>query len=598
MLKIARRGRGPQPILSLILLVSLVLGGTACWPLPDSGPAAPPTEPVSGAATATAGAPGTVGREPTAVVPLPSAASATPGPTYTPAAEDGAQQLTMIGGDDDPATLDPALANDTGTAFILRQLFSGLMRFDDDLNVVPDLAAARPAISEDGKTYTFVLRGDVRWPDGRAVTTADVVYSLERATDPALAAPQPGSSLPAALYLSDIAGVREKLAGQAKTVSGLKAVDAYTLSITLVAPQAAFLAKLTEGPGVVVDRQNVEGGGAEWYRHPVGTGPFRLREWQAHDHLTMVPNPAYYAGAPRLAQVTLLLGASAAGGLVQYEQGQVELTYVAADDLARVADPTNPLSSELVTVPELSTTYLGFNAAQPPFDDPNVRAAFSLALDRDKTARVMFKSKVRPAAGIVPPEMPGYHSLIAPTLLDVTRARQLLTESAYRGAANLPRITLYSTGGEIGPMVQAVLKQNLGVDLELRAVDWADYLDGLSRNEYGLFLLAWGADWPEPSSFLDSLFRSDSPENHLGFNDPAVDAALDQAAAERDPARRNQLYAQLEQTILASTPVVPLLHSMDYLLVRPYVHGIRLTPLGILSLRDAYLTSRTGEESP
>jgi ABC-type transport system substrate-binding protein len=210
----------------------------------------------------------------------------------------------------------------------------------------------------------------------------------------------------------------------------------------------------------------------------------------------------------------------------------------------------------------------------------------------------MFKSKVRPAAGIVPPEMPGYHSLIAPTPLDVTRARQLLTESAYHGAANLPRITLYSTGSEIGPMVQAVLKENLGVDIELRAVEWADYLAGLSRGEYGMFLLAWGADWPEPSSFLDSLFRSDSPENHLGFNDPQVDAALDQAAAERDPAKRNTLYAQLEQTILASTPVVPLLHSVDYVLIRPYVHGIHLTPLGILSLRDATLSSRTGEESP
>ena len=356
----------------------------------------------------------------------------------------------MIGGEDDPVTLDPALANDTGTGFIIRQLFSSLVRFDDNLNVVPDLAATLPALSDDGKTYTFVLRGDVRWPDGRAVTAADVVYSLERATEPGPGRAAAGSSLPAALYLSDIAGVREKLAGQAKTVSGITAVDTYTLNITLTAPQAAFLAKLTAGPGSVVDRQNVETGGAEWYRHPVGTGPFRLREWQAHDHMTLVPNPAYYAGAPKLAQVTLLLGASAAGGLIQYEQGQVDLTYVAADDLARVADPGNPLSTELVTVPELSTTYLGFNMAQAPFDDPKVRAAFSLALDRDKMARVMFKSKVRPAAGIVPTDMPGYHSLIAPTTLDVTRARQLLTESAYHGAANLPRITLYSTGGRSG----------------------------------------------------------------------------------------------------------------------------------------------------
>ncbi len=558
-----------------------------------SSPISTPTE-----SSSVANTPPATDAVPPIVAPTLVAATPDAGPTYTPAPESGDQQLTMIAGADDPPTLDPALANDTDTAFILRQLFSGLVRFDDQLNVVPDLASALPSISADGLIYTFVLRGDVRWPDGRVLTSADVVYSLERATDPALAAPGPGSSLPAALYLSDIAGVGDKLAGQAKTVSGIKAVDPSTLSITLTAPRASFLAKLTVGPGFVVDRQNVETGGAEWYRHPVGTGPFRLREWQAHDHMTLVPNPAFYGGAPKLAQVTLELGANAAGGLIQYEQGLVDVTGIASDDLARVGDPSNPLSTELVTVPELSTTYLGFNTAQPPFDDPKVRQAFSLALDRDKTARVMFKSKVRPAAGIVPPDMPGYHSLIAPTTLDVTQARQLLNDSAYHGSANLPRITLYTTGGEIGPMVQAVLKENLGVDVELRAVAWSDYLAGLSHRQYGLFLLAWGADWPEPSSFLDSLFRSDSPENHLAFNDPAVDDMLDQAAAERDPLARNRLYAQLEQTILASTPVVPLLHSVDYLLIRPYVHGIHPTPLGILSLRDAYLTSRTGDETP
>jgi peptide/nickel transport system substrate-binding protein/oligopeptide transport system substrate-binding protein len=226
-----------------------------------------------------------------------------------------------------------------------------------------------------------------------------------------------------------------------------------------------------------------------------------------------------------------------------------------------------------------------------------VRQAFSLAIDRGKIARVLFQERVRPAVGLVPPELPGYPSLLAPTTLDVTQAQQLLAESPYHGGANLPRVTFYTSGSDIGPAVQAVLQQNLEVEVELRSLEWSDFLDGLRQRRFPMYLLTWSADWPDPSTFLDSLFRSTSPENHLAFNDPQVDAALDAAQEERDPAARARRYAELEKTILEGTPVVPLLHNVTYMLVRPYVHGVRVTPLGILSLRDASLSSRTGDDA-
>jgi peptide/nickel transport system substrate-binding protein/oligopeptide transport system substrate-binding protein len=585
------RLRACQPYLTLLLLTGLVLGGSACRALPDSGSSARPALTPGAPLTGTPALP-TVAPDDTPAATAPAVAA----PTYTLAPESGDQQLTMIGGADDPPTLDPALASDSQSLFVVRQLFSGLVRLDDSLNVVPDLAAALPSVSADGKIYTFTLRKDARWPDGQTVTADDVAYSIERATDPALAAPAPGSSLPAALYLTDIVGVEDKLAGKAPTVAGMTVVDAATIRFTLTGPRAVFLARLTAGPGFVVDRRNVAEGGAAWYKRPAGTGPFRLREWLPHDSMTLVPNPAYYGGAPRLAQVTLLLGANAAGGLVQYEQGVVDLAEVGTGDLARVSDPASPLSTELVQAPELSTTYIGFNVTMAPFDDPQVREAFSLVIDRTKIAQVMFNERVRAARGLVPPDMPGYQSQVTPPALDVTRARQLLAESAYHGSANLPRVTFYTTGSDIGPMVQAVLKQTLGVEVELRALEWSDYLDGLSRRQFPMYLLTWSADWPDPSSFLDSLFRSGSPQNCCAFADAQVDEALDAAQAEQDPAARARAYAALEQTLLEQAPVLPLLHNVTYMLIRPYVHGVRVTPLGILSLRDAYLTSRTGEE--
>ena len=188
--------------------------------------------------------------------------------------------LDLFGGLDDPRTLDPALASDTQSQFFVRQLcrrpgaagrrYAGRAR----------LAAALPEVSEDGLVYTFTLRSGVTWPDGTALVAGDVAYSLERATDPALAAPQAADTLPAALYLAGIVGVAEKLAGQVPTLDGVQTPDPQTVVITLVEPQSFFLHKLTVGPAAVVDRRNLLAGGSSWWRSPQATGPFRVREWR------------------------------------------------------------------------------------------------------------------------------------------------------------------------------------------------------------------------------------------------------------------------------------------------------------------------------
>jgi peptide/nickel transport system substrate-binding protein/oligopeptide transport system substrate-binding protein len=512
------------------------------------------------------------------------AATQSPTPANLKAAD---QVFTLIGSVDDPPTLDPALASDSTSAELIRHLFSGLVRLDDTLAVVPDLAAALPELSADGRTYTFRLRPGLRWPDGRAVTADDVRYSLERATDPALAAPQPGTSLPAGLYLNDIVGVPERLAGAPGPLKGVNVLAPDTIALTISTPRAYFLQKLVTF--YVVDRRNVEAGDRDWYRHPQGTGPFRLQDWRSGDRITLVPNPTYYGGAPHLRQVNFLLGEAATGGLVQYEQGLIDFVGVPADDVDRVQDPAGPLHAELHVTPGLSTTYLGFNMSKPPFDDPKVREAFSLVVNRDKIARVMFNGRVEQAAGIVPTALPGYTPTVTVPALDIARARQLLAESRYHGASGLPRIAVYSNGGDIGPMLQQVFKAALGVGIEVRVQDWAEYLAGLHRGDYQAFISGWEADWPEPSTFLEALFRSTSPENETGLRDPEVDGTLDRAAATPDPAQRYALYAAAEQRALAATPLVPLFHSVNYELLRSYVHGVTITPLGILNLKDAYI---------
>jgi oligopeptide transport system substrate-binding protein len=501
-----------------------------------------------------------------------------------PAGPAPAQTLTLLGGADDPPTLDPALADDVASVQIIRHVFSGLVRLDNNLAVASDLAVALPDISPDGRTYTFHLRHGVQWPDGHALTADDVRYSLERATDPALAPGRAGASLPAALYLSDIAGAPARLGGAPGPLAGVRVVATDTVALTISAPRGYFLQKLASF--WVVDRRNVESGGAEWFRHPAGTGPFRLLEWQPGDHIALGPNPTYFGGAPRLSRVTFLLGEAATGGLVQYEQGRIDYVSVPVDDVDRVQDPAGPLSRELQVVPSLSTTYLSFNTTKPPFDDVKVRQAFSLVIDRDKIARVMFNGRVQRAVGLVPAALPGYHSIAAPDF-DVAEARRLLAESRYGGPGALPRIAIYAPNGDIGVMLQAVFKQNLGVDVEVRSRDLAPFLAGAQRGDFQAFVMAWEADWPDPSNFLEALFRGGGPENLSHFASAPLDAALDAAGAETDPARRDALYAAAERQALAAAPLVPLLHRVNYALLRSTVRGVTITPIGIIDLRGA-----------
>ena len=299
----------------------------------------------------------------------------------------------------DPLTLDPAVASEMTSHDYIMQLFSGLVCLDDNLEPAPDIAQ-RWQVSHDGRTYTFYLRHDVRFHNGREVKAEDFKYSWQRAC-----APDTGSQT-AATYLGDIVGVREVLAGKTKEISGVRVIDDYTLQVTIDAPKSYFLSKLTYPTAFVVDGVNVESGG-EWWRSPNGTGPFKLRQWDENNWLVLERNELYYGELAKVNFVTFHLW----GGVPMnmYETGEIDVTSVCLHYIDKVTDESGPFHRELAVVPELSLYYVGFNTSKPPFDDVNIRRAFSQAIDKDKLVSLMFRGMVQPADGILPPGMPGYN---------------------------------------------------------------------------------------------------------------------------------------------------------------------------------------------
>ncbi len=561
-------------LLLAVLAVALLTGGatSAAIPLPQlTATSLPTTTPLPTATPLP-----TQALEPTAV------ASPTATPTRPPVSTTR-QTLVIPGGE--PPSLDPALASDSTSHPYIVEIYSGLVKLDRNLRVRPDIAE-RWELSPDGKTYTFYLRKDVRFHDGRPATARDFKYSIERAADPAL------KSATAATYLGDIVGVKDKLANRATSVSGVRVIDDYTVAITIAEPRSYFLAKLTYPTTCFVDQANIEQGGPTWFNKPNGTGPFKLLEYTRGQRIVLGANELFYEAPPLVSRVEFVLSDFS---MAMYEGGRLDMIGVGSSSIDRVSDPSNPLNKELAVSPQLSTQFVIFNTHKPPFDDVLVRQAFTLAIDREQIVQVGYRGLPLLANSILPPGMPGYANPPAP-VYDPTLARQLLAQSKYAG--KLPDIvwSVSGTGGSVAPSIQAMvemLKTNLGVNVSVQQTEWSAFLARMHDPERGgmqIYSMGWSADYVDPENFVDVLFRSSGESNYSLYSNPAVDKSLDQAAQEKDLETRLKLYQQAERMILADYPVMPLTHGRSYTLTKPYVKDLANTATTVSRLRYVWLS--------
>jgi oligopeptide transport system substrate-binding protein len=473
-----------------------------------------------------------------------------------------------------PRTIDPATTHG-GPGGVEGHIFSGLVMLDTDLQIRPDLAAGWD-VTDEGTLYTFYLRRNAVFHDGRPVTAADVIFSWERAADPAT-----GSDT-VQTYLGDIVGVRELGAGEAGHISGLRALDDHTLEVRIDAPKVYFLAKLTYPVAFVVDRHNVVE--PNWQYQANGSGPFRLQVWRDDEIMILARNERYYGQPAAVEHVVYLMGAGIPLSL--YETGQIDVVGVSGSSLERVQDPNNALSNQLRTGINMCTSFIGLNSRIPPFDDPLVRQAFNYAVDKERLIETLHRGNALPAVGLLPPGMPGYSGRQPGYPYDPEKARALLAEAGYEDPADFP-LLVYSTAGygDVGSLVTAVItmwQQNLGVTIEPLLVDPYIYYDELYAGNVGdLFSFGWCADYPDPENFLDVILHSESRQNLGGYHNPALDTLLEEARVERDVTARLALYAEIEAQVVEEAPVVFLSHSLAAVLVKEHVHNYELVPISV-----------------
>ncbi len=512
-----------------------------------------------------------------------SSPGASPAAGSTPLPDRVEGELRLFG--PDPITLDPACASDAGSAEYIVEVFSGLVSFDRELNLIPDIASGWD-ISDDGTVYTFHLRTNVQFHDGsRRVTASDFKFSMERALNPRT------QSTVGEVYLDDIVGARAFVSGEANEVTGIRVIDDNTLEITIDAPKSYFLAKLSYPTGFVVDQREVGDStcfsGANWTLRPNGTGPFRLAEWSLGQRIELEANSRYYLDPmPSLAKVTYILAGGSA--LIMYETDEIDLTGVGVNDIERIRDLNDPLNAEFVEVESMDTFYIGFNTQEPPFNDRRVRQALAMAIDKEFLADTILKELVVAANGILPPGIPAYNPNLEGLPYDPDRALELLDDAGGPELLNDKVLLTSGRGASLGPIVDALLlmwEQNLGVTITVQQEDFGLFLRDLDEGDFDMFDLGWIADYPDPQNFLDIKLHSQSDNNETAYSNPQVDELLEQARTEPVEETRFRLYREAEAIIVQDAPWIPLYHGKANALIKPYVEGYVVPPFVIPNLR-------------
>jgi oligopeptide transport system substrate-binding protein len=503
-----------------------------------------------------------------------------------PATPSGEQLFRVTGPIVGPETIDPAMVRDLSSAFLTRLMFRGLVVFDAELNPALELAE-RVEISGDGLTYTFAMDPKAVFHSGRAITAQDVVFSFTRAVNPKTAGGQ-AALLSGPTFLSSIAGVAEMLAGTTETLSGITAIDDATVEITLSAPSSPFLMKLGAAATSIVDPDDVAKGDG-WWMTPNGSGPFHISEWTPGQQMVLTPVSTFVDGAPALQKVQILLGPNAGSAFNLYQAEKVDICGIGSNDVDRVTSTESGLADQLVQSDLFATEYAAFRTDAAPMDDLNVRKAVAMSFPRAKIAEVQFGGHVNVAEGLVPNGMLGVPWPVKALPYDPDAAKAAFAESKYAGVAEVDPIQIYSTGNSFVPALREAVKNVLGLELDAVTVQSTEFFDGLALRQYPAYGLYWGADYPDPSTFLGSLFQTGSSDNYIDYSNPDFDALMDEAATEQDIAKRAETYMKAQQLLIDDAVLIPTYHDVGYMLLKPGVKGFEYTPLGLLQLETIWI---------
>ncbi|WP_247887157.1 ABC transporter substrate-binding protein [Azospirillum sp. SYSU D00513] len=478
---------------------------------------------------------------------------------------------------DDLATLDPAIGYDWQNFSIIKAMFSGLMAYE------PGSTKLRPNLAEsyeqtaDGLAYTFKLRQGVKFHNGRELTAEDVKYSIQRAVNPATQSP--GQS-----FFSMIKGYEEAAKGDG-TLSGITVVDPHTVRIELSRPDATFLHVMAINFSYAVPKEEVEKHGADFGRHPVGTGAFKMAEWTLGQRLVLERNPDYFEkGLPHLDQISFEIGQDPSVALLRLQRGEVD---VLGDGIppAKYLEVRNDAKNKDLVLEgnQLQTGYITMNTRMKPFDDVRVRQAVNMAVNKDRVVRII-NGRAAPANQPLPPAMPGYAKDYKGYGFDQAKAKELLKAAGY---PNGFETEILATNTDPNPRIVQAIQQDLsavGIKAQVKTLAQANVVAAGGEEKGAAMIwsggMAWIADFPDPSNFYGPILGCGSAVqggwNWAWYCNKDLDALADKANAMVDPAKEQERIATWSTVftkVMEDAPWVPVFNEKRIIMRSPRMAG-------------------------
>lgn len=484
----------------------------------------------------------------------------------------------------DPVSLDPAHISESEGFRIGVMVFDGLVDYDPKtLEVKPELAESWE-VNDDATVWTFKIRKGVKFHNGQEVKAIDFKKCWERAC-------AKDTQSEVAYILAPIKGYDEMQEGKATELSGVKALDDYTLEVTLKYPFGEFLQTLGHPVASVYPVEEAEKAVKEKqvWETPIGTGPYKFVSWKHKQEVVLERNNDYWGDKPYLDKIVFKVIEDENTAFLEYKAGNLHECGVPTGQIkATKADPT--LGTQYIEGPELALYYYGMNMEKGIFaKDKNLRLAFEYGTNRQAIVDTVMEGLPTPATGIVPKGIPGYREGQSPYTYDPDKAKEFWNKSSKPA-----KITLWYNTSEghqkIAEAAQAGYKE-IGISVELTNLEWGTYLDKVMKGECELFRMGWIADYPSMDNFLYPLFHSSEKGNNnmTFYSNPEVDRILEQARSETDDTKRHELYAQAEKIILDDAPIVPIYFYSFARVVQPNVKNYIYSAMGLVPYNKIWL---------
>ena len=482
-------------------------------------------------------------------------------------------------------SLDPHKTYESQDLVVSKAFHRSLYDWDSSSNKPVLELAESVSVSPDGKTFTYKLRDNVFFHNGRKMTADDVIWSYTRIADPAIQSP-------GVTNIEPIEGASDVVAGKAKTISGLKKIDDLTFSITY-ASFADPASLLFDGSTSILPREEVEK--PDFATHPVGLGPFVFVEHVEGSSIKGKRFNKYFKpGLPYADAVNFIITDDYSAMDVAFRAGEVDAT-VLSEDAYVLYGADAELSKRLIEVPELFTRHMGLNTEKPPFDNVKVRQAINYAIDRDLVISKLLKNKAFKATGWLPPTSPAFDKNRAPYAYDPAKAKALLAEAGFSNGFEMEILVTDSTSGRgvveaITPFLKAV-----GITVKMTIADGTVVAEAREKGTAMAWMRSAGTG-PDPVSALRCFdSRVSRPAcNTTAFKDPAFDAMLDQAATTQDEPARIEMLRKADAYIQDKAPVWFHNYNKGILAVQPWLHGVaagNVTETAIIEVDDMWLNA-------